>query len=334
MPPPTTDPPVTERPPLVAAELRNASGLAIELLDNGAVLAIRLGDILVNQVLGSPVEGGIGNVYLRRRTRGGIRSVPLIGPAAQSGFRASDAAASWEGSADGLAYSCTLRLAAAEPTWFWTVRLRNVTRRRISVDALLAQDLGIAEEASVRANELYASQYIDQTVLEDEELGFLVCSRQNLSQAGRFPWLMQGCLQGTAGYLTDGFQFYGLGYRASDLPAALARPNLPNRICQYEFALPTLQSRRLALAAGATGEITFFASLAADHPAATGPADARQARAAEAAFRTLPTTAVASPARKWRRKAGFMLTTRKCASSVTIPFGLDSKMRSLRVSAR
>ncbi len=79
---------VTGRPP-IAAELRNRAGLAIELLDNGSLFAIRHGDILVNQVLGSPVEGGLGNVYLRRRTRDGIASFPLLGPASPSRFRAS-----------------------------------------------------------------------------------------------------------------------------------------------------------------------------------------------------------------------------------------------------
>lgn len=64
--------PIRDRRQLVAAELRNPSGLTIELLDNGALFAIRHGDILINQVLGSHLEGGLGNVYLRRRTRDGM----------------------------------------------------------------------------------------------------------------------------------------------------------------------------------------------------------------------------------------------------------------------
>ncbi len=270
---------------LIAAELRNPAGLAIELLDNGSLFAIRHGDILVNQVLGSPVEGGLGNVYLRRRTRDGISSFPLLGPASPSRFRASGRGAAWEGSVDGLDYSCTLRLASRQPTWFWTIRLANATGRRLSLDAVLAQDLGIAHEAAVRSSELYTSQYIDHTILEDEDLGFLICSRQNLPQGEAFPWIMHGCLDGAVGFLTDGFQLYGLAYKATNVPAALGRPTLPNRNYQYEFALPTLQSRRLSLPPGATGEITFFAAFEADHPAASSAADAGRARAAGEAFR-------------------------------------------------
>ena len=70
----------------------------------------------------------------------------------------------------------------------------------------------------------------------------------------------QAHFDGAVGFLTDGFQFYGLAYKTSNLAAALGRPTLPNRNYQYEFALPTLQSRRLSLAPGATGEITFFAA--------------------------------------------------------------------------
>jgi 1,2-beta-oligoglucan phosphorylase len=279
-------------PPLIAAELRNRAGLAIDLLDNGSLFAIRHGDVLVNQVLGSPLEGGIGNIYLRRRTRAGVSSFPLLGPSARSRFRASDSGAAWDGSVDGIDYSCTLRLAPAQPTWFWTVRLTNATGRRLSMDAVFAQDIGIAHEAAVRSSELYTSQYIDHTILEDEDLGFLICSRQNLPQGESFPWIMHGCLHGAVGFLTDGFQFYGLAYKASNIPVALGRRTLPNRNYQYEFALPTLQSRKLSLAPGASGEITFFAAFEADHPTASSIADMGQARAAAKAFRGLTRAAI------------------------------------------
>jgi CRISPR-associated protein Csx3 len=280
-----------------AAELHNGTGLAIELLDNGALFAIRHGTVLVNQFLGSPIEGGIGNIFLRRRTRAGISAEPLLGPASGSRFRAGSDGATWEGTADGVDYRCTLRLAPRRPTWFWTIALRNTTGRRVSLDAVLAQDLGIAHEAAVRSSELYTSQYIDHTILEDEELGMLICSRQNLPQDGAFPWIVHGCVQGAVGYLTDGFQFYGLDYKASNVPAALARRRLPNRNYQYELALPTLQSRTLTLAPGAAGEFTFFAAFEADHPAATSGADAPRARAAARTSRKLRRVALDGPAR-------------------------------------
>jgi cellobiose phosphorylase len=282
---------------LIGAELRNSAGLTIQLLDNGSVFAIRHGDVLINQVQGSPIEGGIGNVHLRRRTRHGIASFPLLGPAAPSGFRASRHAAVWEGSVDGLDYALTLRLAPRRPTWFWTIKVANATGRRLSVDAVLTQDLGLARETVVRSSELYTSQYIDHTILEDDDLGYLICSRQNLPQGEAFPWIMHGCLDGAVGFLTDGFQFYGLGYKASNVPEVLGRATLPNRNYQYEFALPTLQSRRLALRPGATGQVTFFAAFQADHLAASSAADARFARAAGTAFRSRRPATIAGKSR-------------------------------------
>ncbi len=197
---------IRDRQKLIATALRNEAGLAIELLLNGSIFTIRHGEVLVNQVLGSPVEGSIGNVYIRRRTRGGISSFPLLGPAAPSRFRASEDQAQWDGSVDGLDYSCTLRLAPTQPSWFWTLTLANATGRRLSLDAVLAQDLGIAHEAAVRSSESYTSQYIDHTILEDEDLGFLICSRQNLPQGEAYPWVIHGCLAGAVGFLTDGFK--------------------------------------------------------------------------------------------------------------------------------
>ena len=282
--------------PRIAASLRNGTGLTIELLENGSVFAIRHDEILVNQVLGSPVEGGLGNIHLRRRTRAGVSSFPLLGPASPSRFRPSSDRATWEGSADGLDYSCTLRLAARQPTWFWTVTVANATRRRLRLDALLSQDLGIAQEAAVRSSERYTSQYIDHTILEDDELGFLVCSRQNLAQDGAFPWVMHGCLDGAAGYLTDGFQFYGPAYKGTNVPAALERAPLPDRVLQYEFALPTLRSRTRSLAPGETADIPFFAAFEADHPAASSGEDAARASVATAAFRRLRPGAARRPA--------------------------------------
>ena len=275
-----------ERPAAAIVALRNGSGLVVELWDDGTLFAIRHGDILVNQVLGSPAEGGLGNVHLRRRQRGGITSFPLLGPASGSVFRAPGPGdrATWEGTIDGLAYVCTLCLAADEPTLFWTIRITNTSKRRASVDVVLAQDLGIATQAAVRTSERYTSQYIDHSILKDGELGYLVCSRQNLEQAGAFPWLMHGCLDGAVGYLTDGFQFYGLDYKSTNQPAALRRRTLPNRRSQYELAMPTLQSRARSLPPGASGELTFFASFQANHPGLTGPDDADHARAARRAF--------------------------------------------------
>lgn len=280
-------PPVALAGPPLTAVLRNAAGISIELLDNGAVFAIRHGDILVNQVLGSPVEGGLGNLYLRRRHRAGATFVPVLGPAAGGRFGADATGGTWEGSFDGIDYRCTLRLHPTEPTWFWTLEAVNHSGRRVSVDAVLAQDLGLAREDVVRSSEAYASQYLDHTVVQADGLGILLCSRQNLPQDGAIPWIMHGCLDGATGFLTDGIQLYGLDYRATGVPVALGHLALPNRVYQYELAHATIRSRHLTLGRGETGRITFFATFEVDHAAATGPGDVTYARRAVAAVRSL-----------------------------------------------
>lgn len=268
-------------PPLLT--LCSDAGVRIDLLENGSIFAIRHGDILVNQVLGSPLEGGPGGLFLRRRTDVGVAWTPLIGPASPSAFRWSPEGAAWNGAWDGIEYACTLRLLATEPTWSWSIELVNDTVESVELDLVVAQDLGLAVEGVVRSSERYTSQYLDHTAIDDPELGFLLASRQNQVQSGQNPWIIQACIDGAAGYLTDGAQFYGLAFKATNEPAALGQRTLPNERVQGEFALPTLLSRPLVLATGARGSITVVTAFVADHPGASGPADARIARTAVAA---------------------------------------------------
>ena len=283
--------------PVMAATLRHASGLTIELLENGCVFAIRHGGILASQVLGSPLEGGLANLWIRRWTDAGADAAPVLGPASDSRFRASSRGAIWEGRVDGVAYTCSLRLGGHRATWFWTVRLVNETTDPVTLDVVLAQDLGIAAEAAVRTSELYTSQYIDHRALEDDDLGFVLCSRQNLAQDGSYPWVMHGCVERAAGYLTDGLQFHGLGSKATGRPVALTQAAFPNRVLQYELALPTLVSEPVPLAPGATAEVAFFAVFEPDHPAASSARDLARARTAVRAYRALPALVVEEPER-------------------------------------
>ncbi len=276
----------------MVATLRGGDDLRIELLANGTILAIRHGDILVNQVLGSPLEGGPGNVFVRRLGPDALSWFPVLGPASASRFLASDAGATWQGSVDGIGYVCTLRLAPTEATWFWTLGLRNETDEPLTLDVVVAQDLGLAAESVVRTSERYTSHYLDHTVIDDPALGSMLCTRQGLPADGRFPWLMHGCLDGAAGFLTDGHQFYGLGYRASGEPEALGTAELPNQRLQDEFALSTVRSRPVELAPAASASVRFFASVQTDHPAATGEDDVRVARAAQRTYESLTTVAI------------------------------------------
>lgn len=276
--------------PWIRAVLRNGAGTRIELLDNGAVFAIRHGPTLVNQVLGSPLTGSLGNLYLRRLTRAGAASfAPLLGPAASGSFEADPSGACWTGAFGDVAYACTLRLDDASATWFWTLELSNRGARAATLDAVLAADLGLADEALVRSSEAYASQYLDHTVLRHPELGVLLGSRQNLPQGGAHPWILHGCLDGAVSFATDAFQVHGVASRATGRPEALGRRRLSDRVLQYEAALPTLASPARRLEPGETMVISFFASFVPDHPAATGQADLADAEAAQRTFAALST---------------------------------------------
>ncbi|MBV9281516.1 MAG: hypothetical protein JOZ41_15665, partial [Chloroflexi bacterium] len=268
----------------VRAELSDRVGTSFTFLENGAIFAIAHRGILVNLLLGNPLDGGVVNLYLRRHDGTHLSSFPVIGPRSGSDFRVGDQSASWEGTRDGLSYRCTLRLAEDRTIWFWTIRVRNTTAEARTLDVVLTQDVGLALPAAVRTNELYTSQYIDHTVYGDPEVGYVICSRQNQPQDGQFPWIMQGCFPRATGYLTDGFQFFGLSYRETGVPAALTAPDFPNRTYQYELALPTLKSEMVRVPAGGETEVTFFAVYEGDHPEATDRQDLRRIETAEQTF--------------------------------------------------
>ena len=60
--------------------LESRSGLSVELTGSGAIRRIDHRDVIVNLFLGTEVEGGPANLYLRRRRPGGVEWVPLLGP--------------------------------------------------------------------------------------------------------------------------------------------------------------------------------------------------------------------------------------------------------------
>lgn len=277
---------IRDKHSLIAAELRNNDGLLFQFLENGAIFTVRHQDILINQVPGSPLEGEIGNLYLRLLGEE-IKYFPLRGPASGSDFSYSAEGAGWRGTHAGIEYTCTLRLATDLCLWFWNVDITNTTEQTVEIDMIVAQDLGIAHEGAVRNNELYTSQYIDHAVYRNEERGYVICSRQNQPANGKYPWIQHGCLDEAVGYLTDGFQFYGLEYKATNVPAALRTASLPNCVYQYEFALPTLQCQPRALAPGHRTNVTFYSLYVPDHPDASSKADLVWSDRAVAVFTSL-----------------------------------------------
>ncbi len=255
--------------------LANPSGLRMQLLPGGELFAIRHGATLINQVIPTAAERGMHRLALRERERGGhgLRVVDLLGDAAAF-VATGEREVCWAGEAAGWSYSVTLRLDAAHPAWLWQVQVRNAAKKARTFDLLHGQDLGLADEAGVRGNEAYISQYIDHCAVSHPRWGAVILSRQNMAQSGEaHPWVAHGCFAGSVAFATDGFQFFGLEHRLTGIPAAFRMERLPGRRLQYEFAYAALQTAPVTLPPGGTWETAFFAVYQPDHAAASGAGD-------------------------------------------------------------
>ncbi|AIQ46914.1 cellobiose phosphorylase [Paenibacillus sp. FSL R7-0273] len=269
-------------------------GLTFTFLESGDLYQASGGQMMINQLLANSVDGAAGNLYIRLHQPDGIRAYPLLGVKSGSTFHRDGERLLWQGelpagtgaagSAEKLAYQVTFTLAEAD-TWFWNVRVEG---RAAMLDVIYTQDVGIAAAGAVTSNEAYLSQYIDHSVFTDQTGGYVVCSRQNQPQGGKFPYLQQGLIGGAAGYSTDGFQFFGLSYKETDRPEALYQESLANKVYQYEFAYTALQSPKTELNGEAV--FTFYGLFREDHPAAvSGLEYARELQTAWSSVQKLPT---------------------------------------------
>ncbi|OBZ09781.1 cellobiose phosphorylase [Bacillus sp. FJAT-27264] len=217
--------------------------LSFTFLNSGDVFKASYGRTMINQLLSSLLDGALSNLYLRLHLDGGIQAFPLLGIRSSSTVRQDGNRVVWEGQAGHVEYQVVFTL-GSDSIWFWDVKL---TGSDVEVDLVYGQDVGIADIGAVRSNEAYLSQYIDHAVFEDSTKGYVVCSRQNQPQGGKFPYLQQGSLTGATGFSTDGFQFFGLSYKETNEPESLSREKLANEVYQYEFAYTALQSARVKL---------------------------------------------------------------------------------------
>ncbi|WP_442755861.1 GH36-type glycosyl hydrolase domain-containing protein [Methylocystis sp. JAN1] len=276
------------REDLGLVSIANQSGTAISFLPSGALFSIEHAQpghgVMVNQLLGSPLAGEMGGLYLRA---GGARSelLPISGARSRARFGVAEDRAVWEAEQGGMRHRATLWLHPSRDVWFWRVEATNGGGVAIPCDCLFVQDLGLGSPGFVMNNEAYASQYIDHFVLEHVKRGFIVMSRQNLSQNGAHPWIAHGCLEGAAGFATDFRQFAGPGFRDAARFDPPFGADLPSTVLQYETGCAALQTRPVVLAPGETAVWTIFAVYRSDHPHASGESDLAAADAAESAFR-------------------------------------------------
>ncbi|MGM0865253.1 MAG: GH36-type glycosyl hydrolase domain-containing protein [Bacillota bacterium] len=217
--------------------------LQFDFLNSGDLFAITHRENMINQLVTNPIDGSLNNVYLRIHGPSGINVIPLIGVKSISSVQFAESQVRWTGTYEKISYEVTFTL-TERGVWFWDVMLDGV---EAEVDVIYGQDLGLADKGAVRSNEAYMSQYIDHKVFEDEEKGYVLCSRQNQPQSSGFPYIQQGSLGKTIGYSTDGFQFFGLTYKDTNEPEALRKNSLANEVYQYEFAYTALQSGKARL---------------------------------------------------------------------------------------
>lgn len=248
------------------------AGLTFTFLESGDLYQALGGKMMINQLLSNVVDGAPGNLYIRLHLQEGIQAFPLLGVKSGSRFRQEGDRLVWQGELlpdqtghelkEAIRYQVIFTL-AEDGIWFWDVTVEGAD---VLLDIIYTQDVGIASPGAVLSNEAYLSQYIDHTVFEDKDKGYVVCSRQNQPQDGKFPYLQQGLLTGAAGYSTDGFQFFGLSYKETDRPEALFQERLANEVYQYEFAYTALQSGQIEL--NGQARFTFYGLFREDHPAA------------------------------------------------------------------
>jgi 1,2-beta-oligoglucan phosphorylase len=256
--------------------LENSVGLSISALPTGCIFAIEhkgpSSHTTLNQVLGSPVGGSIGRIYLR--TGGPAPNVTqVLGPGAKTRFGAGDDRFVWDGRTGGVHHRLTLWLHPRESLWLWRLEITNERSADLPADVVLVQDLGLADRGFLMNNEAYASQYIDHNVAHESRLGPVVMSRQNLAQNGSHPWILHACLEGAAGFATDALQVFGPAHRDADRIGCDSEADLPNERLQHEVACVALQSHRLVLKPGASSAWTFVGFFEPNHTDASSDAD-------------------------------------------------------------
>ncbi|HXW70014.1 MAG TPA: cellobiose phosphorylase [Methylocella sp.] len=251
------------------------SGLSFNFLPNGCLFSIvhrrpNL-SILVNQLLGSPIGGGIARTYLRIEGEAAFH-IEAAGPANGARIIHSPNCFVWEGETGHMRYRLALNPQRGATAWVWHLEVTNIGAPR-SADAVFVQDIGLGERAFLMNNEAYASQYIDHHITAHPIYGSVVMSRQNLPQGGQNPWVAHGCLDGAARFATDGIQVFGPAFRDSNEFVFPFGAGLPSHQRQHELACAAIQSKPVFLSHGESATFRFFGLYEADHREASSELD-------------------------------------------------------------
>ncbi len=253
---------------------------------NGDLTLIDAGGIQINQFRPGIHDCPLAGLWLRRHREGRIDSIRLTGSGSQASFDPVADSPVWEGRDLGVRWRVRLVPSAISPalsralpsggesggsgrgaSWTWEVSVTidqggstADSERREWDDAALpddlwdlvsAQDLALVEPAMAAGAESYISQYIAYHVQDVPNLGSVLSARQTMGCAPRLPLYVTGISQGCRAFMTDGYDFYGLGARLGGQPAALADADWDRGgIDQYEFAMACLLSPGVPLTQG------------------------------------------------------------------------------------
>jgi 1,2-beta-oligoglucan phosphorylase len=254
--------------------IANQTGMSISILPNGAIFAIEheldKRRVMINQLLGTPLQGGIGRLILRHK--GGVNAViAAAGTGLELGVGVDRA--TWVGETAGIKHRATLWLHPRSNVWLWHVVAESASEH--SCDVILVQDVGLGERAFLMGNEAYASQYTDHHIAQHAQIGPVVMNRQNLAQGAAHPWVAHGCLDGAVSFATEATQLFGPHFRDEAGVKLAFGADLPGERLQRETACAMIQSRPATVATGRAARWTFFGVYDRDHAEPSSDADLR-----------------------------------------------------------
>lgn len=251
--------------------INNSIGLSFNFLENGSLRCIDAGPVRISLKASTPFSGSGSNLYLRKRTKP-IEFKALLGPAGLSRFRTHEDSFLAEGSWGGIEYSCVLQLSKKSLSWQWSVDITNASDDPYELDLIYVQDAGLKPITDGLINEYYVSQYLERRILEDKNMGSVICCRQNMNEPYGNPWLMMACATTAVAASTDGMQFYGKTFRETGIPEGLLSASLGGEY-SGESSVLALQEKPFNLSAGGHHKSVFIATCLQDHPQVTSDDD-------------------------------------------------------------
>ncbi len=229
----------------------NKDGMTFKFLESGDIFEICSKDIMINMFNGNVKDGSLNNIYLRLYKEEGIKIIPLLGIKSNSELYYGENSLLFKGNYENVSYEVRFTLVNGN-SWFYDI---DILGENVEIDFLYCQDVGISNKSACITNELYVSQYIDHTTLKGEN-GYVVCSRQNLDQGGKHPYVEHGCLNSKIiSYSTDQMQFFSKEYKLTNIPFIIDK-NLNEENYQFELSFVAIQTEKIKL----NGEknITFY----------------------------------------------------------------------------